>query len=97
MWWYNGPASRQLLPFHAIERHSHLLLSSVTPLLLRHLLLQVDIDPFSEKGWEFTEASLRLLCERGGARLIRLDAFGFVSKKAGTTCFMQVRLVADDL
>jgi hypothetical protein len=56
-------------------------------------LLQVDIDPFSEKGWEFTEASLRSLCERGGARLIRLDAFGYVSKKAGTTCFMQVRNV----
>jgi sucrose phosphorylase len=59
-----------------------------------HALLQVDIDPFSEKGWEFTEASLRSLCERGGARLIRLDAFGYVSKKAGTTCFMQVRLIA---
>jgi hypothetical protein len=26
-----------------------------------------------------------------GAKLIRLDAFGYVTKKAGTECFMQVR------
>ncbi|WIA16714.1 hypothetical protein OEZ85_013369 [Tetradesmus obliquus] len=62
---------------------------SVVPLWCTFSTQQVDIDPFSEKGWEFTEASLRSLCERGGARLIRLDAFGYVSKKAGTTCFMQ--------
>jgi hypothetical protein len=55
--------------------------------------LQIDINPFSEEGWAFTEASLRSLCERGGARLIRLDAFGYVTKKAGTSCFMQVRLL----
>ncbi|WIA13184.1 hypothetical protein OEZ85_006776 [Tetradesmus obliquus] len=50
---------------------------------------QVDINPFSEEGWAFTEASLRSLCEKGRARLIRLDAFGYVTKKAGTSCFMQ--------
>jgi sucrose phosphorylase len=51
---------------------------------------QIDINPFSEEGWAFTEASLRSLCERGAARLIRLDAFGYVTKKAGSSCFMQV-------
>lgn len=35
--------------------------------------------------------SLRSLCKNGGAKLIRLDAFGYVTKKAGTNCFMEVR------
>jgi sucrose phosphorylase len=55
---------------------------------------QIDIDPFSEEGWAFTEASLLSLCKNGGAKLIRLDAFGYVTKKAGTGCFMEVRPLA---
>lgn len=52
--------------------------------------LQIDINPFSEEGWAFTQASLTSLCVNGGANLIRLDAFGYVTKKAGTNCFMEV-------
>jgi hypothetical protein len=51
---------------------------------------QIDIDPFSEEGWKFVEESLVSLCKNGGAKLIRLDAFGYVTKKAGTGCFMEV-------
>jgi hypothetical protein len=50
----------------------------------------IDIDPFSEEGWKFVEESLLSLCKNGGAKLIRLDAFGYVTKKAGTGCFMEV-------
>ena len=57
--------------------------------------VQIDINPFSEEGWAFTEASLVSLCQNGGAKLIRLDAFGYVTKKAGTSCFMEVRAVLE--
>jgi sucrose phosphorylase len=50
----------------------------------------MDINPFSEEGWAFVEASLTSLCCSGGAKLIRLDAFGYVTKKAGSPCFMEV-------
>jgi hypothetical protein len=53
--------------------------------------VQIDINPFSEEGWKFTEASLVSLCKNGGANMIRLDAFGYVTKKAGTSCFMEVK------
>ena len=41
-------------------------------------------------GRKFVEDSLRALCSRG-ARVIRLDAYGYVTKKPGTRCFMEVR------
>eukprot|EP00879_Flechtneria_rotunda_P018528 GHRR01019441.1.p1 GENE.GHRR01019441.1~~GHRR01019441.1.p1 ORF type:complete len:547 (+),score=136.02 GHRR01019441.1:914-2554(+) len=66
----------------------HMADGSVVPLWCTFSDQQIDINPFSEEGWKFTEASLRSLCERG-ARLIRLDAFGYVTKQAGTSCFMQ--------
>jgi len=56
-----------------------------------HQRTQIDINPFSKEGWRFTVESLRSLCKNGGAKLIRLDAFGYVTKKAGTNCFMEVR------
>ena len=40
-------------------------------------------------GSKFVEESLRSLCARG-ARLLRLDAFGYVTKKYGTKCFFEV-------
>lgn len=40
-------------------------------------------------GSKFVEESLRSLCERG-AKLIRLDAFGYATKKVGTKCFFEV-------
>ena len=36
------------------------------------------------------EDSLRSLCSRG-ARMVRLDAYGYVTKKPGTRCFMEAR------
>ena len=36
------------------------------------------------------EDSLRSLCERG-ARMVRLDAYGYATKKKGTRCFFEVR------
>ncbi len=35
------------------------------------------------------EDSLRSLCERG-ARMVRLDAYGYATKKKGTRCFFEV-------
>jgi hypothetical protein len=52
--------------------------------------VQIDINPVSEEGWKFVEESLVSLCKNGGAKLIRLDAFGYVTKAAGTGCFMEV-------
>ena len=39
------------------------------------------------------EESLRSLCKRG-ASLIRVDAFGYVTKKKGTRCFFEVQTVS---
>jgi sucrose phosphorylase len=50
---------------------------------------QIDINPFSDEGWQFIKSSLKHLCEKGQTKLIRLDAFGYVTKRAGTSCFMQ--------
>eukprot|EP00878_Enallax_costatus_P004272 GHUV01004502.1.p1 GENE.GHUV01004502.1~~GHUV01004502.1.p1 ORF type:complete len:701 (+),score=187.09 GHUV01004502.1:79-2181(+) len=50
---------------------------------------QIDINPFTEHGWDFIQRSLQNLCEKGQTKMIRLDAFGYVTKKAGTSCFMQ--------
>lgn len=41
-------------------------------------------------GRKFVEDSLRSLCGHG-ARMIRLDAYGYVTKKPGTRCFFEVR------
>ncbi|KAK9815406.1 hypothetical protein WJX72_003171 [[Myrmecia] bisecta] len=49
---------------------------------------QIDINPFSQKGREFVLESLRSLGTQG-AKLIRLDAFGYVTKKPGTRCFFE--------
>ena len=35
---------------------------------------------------------MKALCSRG-ARLVRLDAFGYATKKRGTSCFFEVYLV----
>lgn len=35
------------------------------------------------------EDSLRSLCARG-ARMVRLDAYGYATKKKGTRCFFEV-------
>jgi hypothetical protein len=40
-------------------------------------------------GRKFMEDSLRSLCKRG-ARMVRLDAYGYVTKKLGTRCFFEV-------
>lgn len=40
-------------------------------------------------GRKFVEDSLRSLCERG-ARMVRLDAYGYATKKKGTRCFFEV-------
>lgn len=50
---------------------------------------QVDIDAFSPLGNKFIEDQLASLCEHG-CSLIRLDAFGYTTKKKGTNCFFVV-------
>ena len=47
---------------------------------------QVDIDAFSPLGNKFIEDQLDSLCGRG-CSLIRLDAFGYTTKRKGTNCF----------
>lgn len=49
---------------------------------------QIDIDAFSKPGKKFVVDSLRSLCEHG-AKIVRLDAFGYCTKKIGTRCFME--------
>ncbi|CAL5229827.1 g13231 [Coccomyxa viridis] len=49
---------------------------------------QIDIDVASPSGRKFVEDSLRSLCERG-ARMVRLDAYGYATKKKGTRCFFE--------
>jgi sucrose 6(F)-phosphate phosphorylase len=48
---------------------------------------QVDIDVRSDAGRALIERDLRFLSEQG-VRIVRLDALGYVVKKAGTSCFM---------
>lgn len=47
---------------------------------------QIDINCESETAKEFIRNNLTELC-RHGAALIRLDAFAYATKKAGTSCF----------
>lgn len=47
---------------------------------------QIDLNQKSPKAREFTGEVLRFLCEKG-ARMIRLDAFAYATKRPGTSCF----------
>ncbi|PXV91533.1 sucrose phosphorylase [Lachnotalea glycerini] len=47
---------------------------------------QIDINCKSEAAKAFIQDNLTFLCEHGAA-LIRLDAFAYATKKAGTSCF----------
>ncbi len=47
---------------------------------------QIDINCKSDTAKEFIRDNLEFLCKRGMA-LIRLDAFAYTTKKAGTSCF----------
>lgn len=47
---------------------------------------QIDINPKSEAGKRFHKENLEYLVEKGGV-IIRLDAFAYATKKAGTSCF----------
>lgn len=46
--------------------------------------------PLPCPGRKFVEGSLASLCEHG-AKIVRLDAFGYATKKPGTRCFFEVR------
>lgn len=47
---------------------------------------QIDINCKSESAKAFIKDNLTFLCEHGAA-LIRLDAFAYATKRAGTSCF----------
>lgn len=47
---------------------------------------QIDIDCSTEVAKEFIRDNLTNLCKHGAA-MIRLDAFAYATKKAGTSCF----------
>ena len=47
---------------------------------------QIDLDVSSETGRKFIIDSLNFLADQGAA-MIRLDAFAYVTKKVGTSCF----------
>ncbi|SFR58172.1 sucrose phosphorylase [Anaeromicropila populeti] len=47
---------------------------------------QIDINCKSETAKEFIQDNLNCLCQHGAA-IIRLDAFAYATKKAGTSCF----------
>jgi sucrose phosphorylase len=49
---------------------------------------QIDLDIKSQTTWQFIEENLGILINQGAA-LIRLDAFGYATKKAGGTCFFE--------
>jgi sucrose phosphorylase len=49
---------------------------------------QIDLDIRREATWRFIEETLKTLVKRGAA-LIRLDAFAYVVKKAGGSCFFE--------
>ena len=44
-----------------------------------------------QPGRKFVEESLKALCD-SGAKIVRLDAFGYATKKPGTPCFFQVHI-----
>lgn len=47
---------------------------------------QIDLNLQSDTGKRFVKENLESLCQRGIA-IIRMDAVGYVTKKAGTSCF----------
>jgi sucrose phosphorylase len=47
---------------------------------------QIDLNLQSKTGQKFVQDMLEMLCKHG-VSLIRLDAVGYVTKKAGTSCF----------
>lgn len=47
---------------------------------------QIDINCSSPTAQQFLKDNLTLLCEKG-LRMIRLDAFAYATKQAGTSCF----------
>lgn len=47
---------------------------------------QIDINCYSDAGKEFTKDNLNFLAEHGAA-IVRLDAFAYATKRAGTNCF----------
>lgn len=47
---------------------------------------QIDLDVSKAKTRDFIRQSLQFMCEHG-ASMIRLDAFAYAVKKAGTSCF----------
>ena len=47
---------------------------------------QIDLNLQSKTGQKFVEDTLKTLCGHG-ISLLRLDAVGYVTKKAGTSCF----------
>ena len=47
---------------------------------------QIDLDCSQPKVKEFIRKNLEFLAKHGAA-LIRLDAFGYATKKPGTNCF----------
>lgn len=47
---------------------------------------QIDLNLASENGKKFVRENMESLC-RHGISLLRLDAVGYVTKKAGTSCF----------
>ncbi|MCC7205844.1 MAG: sucrose phosphorylase [Anaerolineae bacterium] len=48
---------------------------------------QVDINVYSEAGWNYLQAILEVFAAHG-VRTVRLDAVGYACKKQGTSCFM---------
>jgi hypothetical protein len=51
---------------------------------------QIDINPWSAKGREFITSSLKSICESGKVTMLRIDAFGYTTKKPGSSCFFLV-------
>ncbi|KAK9865185.1 hypothetical protein WJX84_007242 [Apatococcus fuscideae] len=49
---------------------------------------QIDLDVYSVTGKEFLKSQMRALCSKG-AKLVRLDAFGYATKKRDTKCFFE--------
>lgn len=47
---------------------------------------QIDLNLQSKTGQKFVDDTLKMLCKHG-ISLLRLDAVGYVTKKAGTSCF----------
>lgn len=49
---------------------------------------QIDLNYESKKTYELMERYMRFMMEEMGVNLFRLDAFGYITKRLGTTCFL---------